>query len=109
VVSTGIPVRRSRHDESRGAVVIAVQVSPMNWLSARTPAEPSSVPLQRWKAVAVAVATTAATLWFRLSIDDLLGGRPTLVIFTIPIMISAYLGGLWGGLVATALTYVGAP
>jgi PAS domain S-box-containing protein len=38
--------------------------------------------------------------------DSALGGRPTLVIFTIPIMLSAYVGGLGPGLLATVLSYL---
>jgi len=53
----------------------------------------------------VAVVATTATLWFRLAIDGLLGGRPTLVMFTLPIMLSAYIGGWRAGLLATALSY----
>lgn len=33
-----------------------------------------------------------------------LGGQPNLIMFTIPIMLSAYVGGLWPGLLATALS-----
>jgi two-component system, cell cycle sensor histidine kinase and response regulator CckA len=80
----------------------------MKWLGARRFTERDPLPLTGWMSVAVPIAFTAATMWFRLAIDDLLRGRPTLVMFTIPIMISAYLCGLWGGLLATALTYVGA-
>jgi len=49
---------------------------------------------------------TAATLGLRLALDGPLGGRPTLVIFTMPIMLSAYLGGLRAGLLATGLSYL---
>jgi len=64
--------------------------------------------LTPWQAYLFAIAVTSATLWFRISMDDLLGGRPTLVMFTLPIMLSAYVGGLRGGLLSTALTYLGA-
>ena len=40
--------------------------------------------------------------------DTMLGGRPTLVIFTVPIMLSAYLGGIGPGLFATILSYLAA-
>lgn len=40
--------------------------------------------------------------------DDAVGGNPTLVIFTIPIILSSYWGGLGAGLLATFITGVGA-
>jgi two-component system, cell cycle sensor histidine kinase and response regulator CckA len=80
----------------------------MRRLSELRSIESGSVPLKGWKAVAVTTSITAATIWVRLAIDDLLGGRPSLVMFTIPIMVSGYLAGLWGGLLATALVYFGA-
>jgi PAS domain S-box-containing protein len=66
----------------------------------------SEQPVARWKADVWAVALTLATLgvWFALRGE--LGGQPTLVIFTIPIMASAYLGGLRGGLISTALSFL---
>ncbi len=56
----------------------------------------------------LAVAATGGMLALRLAMDTLLGGRPTLVLFTLPIMLSAYLGGLGPGLFATALSYLAA-
>ena len=64
--------------------------------------------LKPWQAYAFAVVATASTLGLRLILHSQLGGQPTLVIFTVPIMLSAYLGGLRGGLFATALTYLAA-
>ena len=63
--------------------------------------------LKSWQAYLFAVVATAATLGLRLALDGPLGGRPTLVMFTMPIMLSAYLGGLRAGLLATTLTYFG--
>ena len=40
--------------------------------------------------------------------DEALGGQPTLVIFTMPIMLSGYVGGLRAGLLATAASYFAA-
>jgi PAS domain S-box-containing protein len=56
----------------------------------------------------VALVSTGLTLWIRLSMESILGGRPTLVMFTIPIMLSGYVGGWGPGLMATALSYVAA-
>ena len=64
--------------------------------------------LKPWQANLVAVAATAATFALRVALDGQLGGQPTLVIFTLPIMLSAYLGGLRAGLLATVVSYLGA-
>jgi PAS domain S-box-containing protein len=71
-------------------------------------ADAGHFPLKPWQAYGLAVVATAATLGVRLALDAPLGGQPTLVMFTLPIMISAYAGGLRGGLLATALSYLGA-
>ena len=65
-------------------------------------------PLRPWQACVFATAVTAATLALRLALDAPLGGQPTLVIFTVPIMLSAYAGGLYPGLLATGLSYLAA-
>jgi PAS domain S-box-containing protein len=64
--------------------------------------------LKPWQAYAFAAVSTAATLGLRLALDAPLSGQPTLVIFTLPIMLSAYLGGLRAGLLATALSWFAA-
>ena len=64
--------------------------------------------LKPWQTYLFAAVATAATLGVRLAIHDSLGGTPSLVIFTVPIMLSAYVGGLRAGLLATVLTYLGA-
>ncbi len=61
-----------------------------------------------WQGYVFALGTTAATLAVRLALDAPLGGRPTLVIFTLPIILSAYMGGLRAGLLATGLSYFAA-
>lgn len=79
-------------------------------MKSETPRSAGSRPwqLKPWLAYLVAVLATAATLGLRLALDAPLGGRPTLVLFTLPIMLSAYLGGLRAGLLATVLSYLGA-
>jgi PAS domain S-box-containing protein len=47
---------------------------------------------------------TAATVALRLAISPWVGDRPLLILFFIPLMISAWWGGLGPGLFATALT-----
>jgi PAS domain S-box-containing protein len=64
--------------------------------------------LKGWQAYGFTMLVTAATLGLRLAFDGPLGGRSTLVIFTIPIMLSAYVGGLRAGLLATGLSYFAA-
>jgi len=61
-----------------------------------------------WQAHAVAVIATAFTLGVRLAMDGPLGGHPTMVVFTVPIMFSAYLGGWGPGLLATVLSCLAA-
>jgi len=61
--------------------------------------------LKPWQAYAFAIVATAATLGLRLALVDQLRGRPTLIVFTVPIMLSAYMGGLRAGLLATVLSY----
>ncbi|MES2468279.1 MAG: PAS domain S-box protein [Verrucomicrobiota bacterium] len=69
---------------------------------------PGTGRLEPWQAYACATAVTAATFGLRLALDGPLGGQPTLVIFTMPIMLSAYVGGLRAGLLATGLSYFAA-
>jgi K+-sensing histidine kinase KdpD len=63
-------------------------------------------PLKPWQAYGLAVAATAATLGVRLALDRALGGRPTLVMFILSIVVSAYAGGVAWRLLATALSYL---
>ncbi|MEY2410262.1 MAG: hypothetical protein QOF48_2932 [Verrucomicrobiota bacterium] len=64
--------------------------------------------LKPWKAYLFTIGATAATLALRLALNARLEGQSTLVIFTVPIMLSAYVGGLRAGLLATALCIFGA-
>jgi PAS domain S-box-containing protein len=61
-----------------------------------------------WTADAFAIGTTLLTLGLRLGLHKQLRERPTLILFTLPIMLSAYVGGRRAGLLATAISYVGA-
>jgi signal transduction histidine kinase len=58
---------------------------------------------RRWRAYIVAVGVTALVLVLRLSLAAWTGDRPGLVLFVIPIIVSAYLGGLGPGLLSTVL------
>jgi PAS domain S-box-containing protein len=55
----------------------------------------------RWRLHALAVLLTAITLAVRMSIGAWVGDRPILILFFVPIVVSAYLGGLGPGLTAT--------
>ncbi|MDO8795018.1 MAG: hypothetical protein Q7J25_10415, partial [Vicinamibacterales bacterium] len=57
-----------------------------------------------WRAWVFAVLATGTTLGLRRVLDPSLGGQATLVMFTVPIMLSAYAGGLYAGLLATGLS-----
>jgi hypothetical protein len=46
-----------------------------------------------WPGYALAVVATAATLCARIALDTQLGGRPTLILFVLPILLSAYQAG----------------
>jgi PAS domain S-box-containing protein len=65
---------------------------------------PAAIPgSPRWRPYAIAFVLTAGALLLRMGIDPWAAGRPLLLIFLIPIIISAYLGGFGPGLVATVL------
>ncbi|MBX7186792.1 MAG: PAS domain S-box protein [Vicinamibacteria bacterium] len=61
----------------------------------------------RAAAYAVAAALTALTLLFRVALGPVFEG-PTMIVFTVPVILSAYLGGLGPGLLSTLLSTVGA-
>ncbi len=57
---------------------------------------------------AVAVVAVLFTLWLRLQLGVVFGERPLLILFVLPIILSAYLGGLGPGLLATLLAALSA-
>ncbi len=59
-------------------------------------------------AYAVAVLLAAFALAARIAGHDWVGDRPPLMILTVPIILSAYWGGLGPGLMATAISALGA-
>ncbi len=61
-------------------------------------------PAPRWRLYAFAAVLTIVTLLLRLGMRPWDGGQPLLILFLFPIVISAYLGGLGPGLLATALS-----
>ena len=62
--------------------------------------------LTGWRRYALAAVAVAMLLALRLALTPLMAGRPSLVLFTLPIMAAAYGGGLRGGLAATGLSVV---
>jgi K+-sensing histidine kinase KdpD len=64
--------------------------------------------LTPWRAHGFAVVMTGTVLVLRLALDRALTGQPAMVLFTIPVMLSAYVGGWSAGLLATVLSYLGA-
>lgn len=64
----------------------------------------------KWKvagAYALAVVFTAGIFWWRLALNDTLGGRPLLSAFLVPVIVASYVGGIGPGLLATALAALG--
>lgn len=61
----------------------------------------------KWWPYLLAVAMTTATIGLRVIFTDWFDDRPLLVLFLLPITLSAYLGGLGPGLLATAIVTLG--
>ena len=61
-----------------------------------------SAPL--WRYYVIAAVLVAVTLMIRVGIRPWDGGQPLLILFAFPVLISAYLGGLGPGLLATVLS-----
>jgi len=57
-----------------------------------------------WRAYLFAVLSTLATLGLRLAWSTAFGQRPLMILFMLPIIVSAFLGGLGPGLLATGLS-----
>ncbi len=55
----------------------------------------------------LAVVVTLATLVLRLGLAFWIGDRPVLILFVIPILLSAYVGGLGPGLLSTGMVALG--
>ena len=56
-----------------------------------------------WRNCGLPVAATVAALLVHAALTPWVDGRPTLVLFVIPIVVCAYAGGTWPGLLTTAL------
>jgi len=60
-----------------------------------------------WTAYAFAIAVSVATLLIRAAMGPALDDRPLLIVFVLPMTVSALLGGLGPGMVATAISALG--
>ncbi|HEX5127677.1 MAG TPA: CHASE3 domain-containing protein, partial [Rhodocyclaceae bacterium] len=67
------------------------------------PAQPASTRPSPWKAYALALVLTLAMLPLRVALIAWTGDRPVFILFVIPIILCAYVGGLKSGLACTAL------
>lgn len=72
-------------------------------MSAELPGAHASTQKRAWLAYALALVLCAATLLLRYGLGFIVGDLPMLVLYMIPIIISAYAGGLGAGLFCTAL------
>ena len=61
----------------------------------------------RGSAYVLAVLVTGATLALRLGLSPWIGDQPALIVFMLPIILSAYVGGLGPGLVSTTIAALG--
>jgi PAS domain S-box-containing protein len=61
--------------------------------------------LKSWQAYLFAAVATFAAFELRQALASQLGTEPTLVIFTVPIILSAYVGGMRAGLLSTLCSY----
>ena len=63
-------------------------------------------PAPSWRYYVIAFLLVAVTLMIRIGVTPWDGGQPLLVVFLVPVVISAYLGGLgpgvWGASAGTA-------
>ena len=62
---------------------------------------------QRLTAYVFAIVMSGLTLAVRLSLGPWLGDRPIFILFILPVIFSAYVGGLGPGLLSTALSALG--
>ena len=66
-----------------------------------------AVPNTQWPGYVLAVIATLATLYARVAMNAWFGDRPVLVLFLLPVILSAFVGGIGPGLLASALAAVG--
>jgi len=62
----------------------------------------------RWVLYCIAILVTLGTLAIRVRFGLVFNFRPILIVFILPIIISAFIGGLWTGILSTGLATIGA-
>src|SRR5262245_2454286 len=65
-----------------------------------------TVSLRRLAPYGLAVLSVALAAFIRLELDPLLGGKAPLLIFIFAVLVTSWYGGLWPGLVSTALSFL---
>ncbi|MBF0480884.1 MAG: DUF4118 domain-containing protein [Desulfovibrionaceae bacterium] len=63
--------------------------------------------LPRWTIYPVAVSVTLATLWLRLALEQHFTPHALTTLSVLPVIVSAYLGGWWPGIVSTVVAALG--
>jgi PAS domain S-box-containing protein len=63
--------------------------------------------IPRWAVYALAVIVPVAALALRMDISVSFGQRPLLILFMLPVIFCSLTGGLWPGLLATAISAIG--
>nr|WP_279343242.1 ATP-binding protein [Fundidesulfovibrio terrae] len=63
--------------------------------------------LPRWAIYAIAASVTLATLWVRAQLSEFLNPRPVFILFVLPVILSAFLGGWWPGVLSTVIAALG--
>src|SRR3954471_17709697 len=82
----------------------------MSFLASKRPASSVNGPQRVWTrglAYLAAVLVTAGVLWARLAVGYKAGDPLMLIVFLIPVLLSAYVGGLGLGLVSTLTAALG--
>ncbi|MGE0859849.1 MAG: PAS domain-containing protein [Gammaproteobacteria bacterium] len=100
-VTSGLLLLALRHIAARSARELASAPG------ADHPALAGGAPLAPAPAYALALLTSAAMLVLRLAIDIPLVERPMMILFTLPIALSALFGGWSAGMLATLLAVLG--
>jgi PAS domain S-box-containing protein len=101
----GKPLLIARYPAARAPFTLRhCKIERRHMQEVETPAAKSAL---RRRAYLLACVLSAAIVALRIALTPWVGDRPLLILFLIPILISAYYGGLWPGLLATALVGIG--
>ncbi|MBC8064314.1 MAG: PAS domain-containing protein, partial [Chlorobia bacterium] len=67
------------------------------------PALPKRSELPRWSHYAIAIVLSALLVWLRVALTPLMGESAPFFLSSLSVMIAAFIGGVWPGLLATML------